>query len=86
MKRLMNAIVCTGLIFAGTKTLADEPVQGGATPTTNHQMFKDCMARHAAQNDGTSKADMKQACIKEVHTQKNDPGVANTPTDSPPNK
>jgi pentapeptide MXKDX repeat protein len=86
MRCLINIIVCAGVLCAGTQSFAGDSTQSGTPPiTTDHQMFKDCMTKHAAQNDGMSKTDMRQVCIKEVHL-KNHSGVANTPTDSPANK
>lgn len=76
MKRLICTIVCAGFVFAGAQALADDSMQNDST---HHQMMKDCMAKHAAKNDGMSKADMKKACGDEMKMQKS----ANTPTDSP---
>jgi hypothetical protein len=86
MRHLVNALVCMGFICAGAQALAGDPAPSATPPApADHQMFKDCMAKHAAQNDGTSRADMKQACIKEVHMQqKGRPAVANPPPAAAP--
>ena len=66
MKQLIMAIVCTGMLCTAAQALADNST---SSDTSSHQMMKDCMAKHAAKNDGTSKADMKKACNDEMTTQ-----------------
>jgi pentapeptide MXKDX repeat protein len=81
MKRLINAIVCASFVCAGAQAFGDDTVQNSTS--TNHQMMKDCMAKHAANNDGMSKTDVKKACSDEMNSQKVQSGAPTVPTDSP---
>jgi pentapeptide MXKDX repeat protein len=87
MRRLITSIICAGFVCAGTQAVADDSMQSD-TPTmaTQHQMMKDCMAKHAAQNDGMSKTDIKKACGDEIKMQKDSGNLKKkVPTDSPTN-
>jgi pentapeptide MXKDX repeat protein len=82
MKRLINAIVCAGFVFVGAEAFAGDIVQSDTS--TNHQMMKDCVAKHAANNDGMSKPDIKKACSDEMNVQKpQSSATTKAPTDSP---
>lgn len=82
MKGLINAIVCAGFVCAGAQAVAGDTAQSDTS--TNHQMMKDCMAKHAASNDGMSRTDAKKACRDEMNVQKTQPGATTkAPTDSP---
>jgi hypothetical protein len=79
MKSLVKTIVCAGFLVAGAQAFA-----GDTDTSSNHQMMKDCVAKHAASNDGMSKADAKKACSDQMNAQKMQPSAATkTPTDSP---
>ena len=79
MKRLISGIVSAGFLLAGAQAYAGDSMQSDAS---HHQMMKDCMARHAAKNDGMSKSDVKKACYDE-NMQADHSGMEKTPTDSP---
>jgi pentapeptide MXKDX repeat protein len=82
MKRLFNSIVCAGFVFVGAQAFAGDAVQSDSS--TNHQMMKDCVAKHAANNDGMSKTDVKKACSDEMSVQKaQSSATTKAPTDSP---
>lgn len=82
MKSLVNAIICVGFVCAGAQAFAGDTVQSDTS--TNHQMMRDCIAKHAAKNDGMSKTDVKKACSDEMNVQKTQSGATTkVPTDSP---
>jgi pentapeptide MXKDX repeat protein len=58
MKHLVNSIVCAAFVFAGAQAFAGDAAQSDSS--TNHQMMKDCVAKHAANNDGMSKTDAQE--------------------------
>ena len=79
MKHLVSAIVCAGVLCAGAQAFA-----GDTDTSSNHQMMKDCVAKHAANNDGMSRSDVKKACRDELNVPKSQPSAtAKAPTDSP---
>lgn len=80
MKYPIGAVICAGLMFAGAQAFAGDAMQGDAS---HHQMMKDCMAKHAAANDGMSKADVKKACSDEMAMPKDHSSATKAPTDSP---
>jgi hypothetical protein len=81
MKHLVNSIVCAAFVFAGAQAFAGDTAQ--SNPSTNHQMMKDCVAKHAANNDGMSKTDAKKACSDEMTQKSQSSATTKVPTDSP---
>lgn len=79
MKHLFSAIACAGMFCAAAPAFA-----GDSDTSSNHQMMKDCIAKHAANNDGMSRSDVKKACHDEMNVPKSQPGATTkSPTDSP---
>jgi len=64
VKRLISGMVCAGFLLAGAQAFAGDSMQ---SDTSHHQMMKDCMAKHAAKNDGMSASDIKKACSDEMN-------------------
>jgi pentapeptide MXKDX repeat protein len=82
MKLLISAIVSTGVLCLGAQALADDSMQSDSS--SHHQMMKDCVAKHAAKNDGMSESDMKAACKDEMKTHKDHASVTSAPANAAP--
>jgi hypothetical protein len=79
MNRIFGPLAIAGLILAGSSAFADDEVSQ-AGMAQQHKMMKDCMARHASQDNGTTKGDMEKACKKEMKSQKdNSSGMSSAP-------
>jgi len=69
MTRILAPLAIAGLMLAGSYAFAnDEASQAGMAQ--QHKMMKDCMAKHAAADNGMTKADMKKACKEEMKSRK----------------
>ena len=76
MKRLLTRIVaalsmCVSLGALGQQAppVAPTPPKDSALPVrpmSKREMMKNCMAREAAKNDGSSRAQLKKSCRREV--------------------
>jgi len=68
MKLLISAIVSTGVLCLGAQALADDSHAERFLQSPSND--EDCVAKHAAKNDGMSESDMKAACKDEMKTHK----------------
>ena len=63
MNYIIGSILIAGVLIS-EHALATEMEEGD--PVRNAQRMKDCVARHIARNDGSSKRQIKRACVKEI--------------------
>ena len=69
MNQYLIGCMAAAALSLGASVFAQEtpPVK----PMTKHQMMKECMAREASNNDGSTKAQKKKVCKAEINNNMN---------------
>jgi hypothetical protein len=78
MNKILAPLAITGLMLVGSYAFADDEVSQ-AGMAQQHKMMKDCMAKHASEDSGTTKSDMEKACKDEIKSRKDNSNAMSDP-------